>query len=136
MIIVVKIHQNGMHVDYFRKTNEFLFFCSYSGIRISIIKFDEDGNEISTNNNIKYYISGYGLFSYSILMLSTFSHYSIIYTWNDQNSFRYLLSKEFNPLVIYNTSDNSVALTIDIIDTNNTKCSEYSNGDVKCLYRN
>ena len=69
-------------------------------------------------------------------MLSTFSHYSIIYTWNDQNSFRYLLSKEFNPLVIYNTSDNSVALTIDIIDTNNTKCSEYSNGDVKCLYCN
>ena len=57
MIIVVKIHQNGMHVDYFRKTNEFLFFCSYSGIRISIIKFDEDGNEIRINNNIKYYIS-------------------------------------------------------------------------------
>ncbi len=86
--------QKGIHFDYFRKTKEFLFSCSYSGIRISIIKFDEDGNEIRINNTIKYYISVYGLFSSSIIMLSTFSQYSIIYTGNDPNSFHYLLSKE------------------------------------------
>ena len=108
----------GMHVDYFSKTKEFIFSCSNSGIKLGIMKFDENGNQIGDASipiSSNYYFTGYSLYSYSILLLSGSSQYSIIYTSTSDNAYHYLLSPDFNPSVIYNddstespTTDNSL----------------------------
>ena len=122
----------GIHVDYFAKTKEFIFSCSDSGLGLTILKFDEDGTAIDytegsiINANYKFN-SGYGLFSFSILFLSKYSQYSIIFTTttsNGENCKHYLLPEEFNPSEVYETTGESN--TDELIDKTTFTTSETS----------
>ena len=100
----------GIQIDYFEETKEFIFSCTNTGIAISIIKFDSDGNVIGDTKLIEetnYYFNRYGLFSYSIIFLSKYSQYSILYSGNTVMSYHCLFSDEFKPSHIYGTNENT-----------------------------
>jgi len=98
-----------IHVYYFEETKEFIFSCVY-GMYLSIIKFDSDGNIIGENNfienpNYKFLGTGYSVFSYSIIFLSKYSQYFIIYTINTEESYFNSLSEGFNLSNIYDINE-------------------------------
>ena len=146
----------AIHVDFYVKSKEFIFSCSDNGLGISIIKFNEEGNIIGDDNGIinqNFEFSGTKLFSYSILYLSTYSQYSIILHSDETYSKLLLLPEEFNPLNTYNIDEesyyNSESPNVESTNidesfisesinnnNNNTDCSKYENGDIKCLYCN
>ena len=100
----------GIHIDYFEETKEFIFSCTNTGIAISIIKFDSDGNVIGEKKLIEetnYYFIGTGLFSYTIIFLSKYSQYSILYSANTVKSYHCLFSEEFKPSHIYGANEDT-----------------------------
>ena len=80
----------GLHVDYFEKTKEFIASCSDSGIGLSIMKFDEKENILNTNkscieSNYWFDYTTSKLYSFSVIYLSEYSEYTILYTGNAQS---------------------------------------------------
>ena len=104
-----------MHVDYFAKTKEFIFSCSDGGLQMTIIKFDEEGKTILNNTTIKpnyNFNSGYELYTFSILFISNYSQYSIIYTTDinylgNANCKHILLPENLYTLSIYDDTEES-----------------------------
>ena len=100
---------NAIHVDYFEQTKEFIFSCSINAFSLSIMKFDSDGNVILENNFIQepnYYLpnAGYSLFSYSIIFLSKYSQYSVLYT-NTDKTYLSSFTEDFKPSHIYDLNE-------------------------------
>ena len=132
-----KDEPRSSHVDYFSKTKEFIYSCSDSGMGLTIMKFDEDGNAIDYNNtdiSPNYYFSGFGLYSYSILFLPKYSKYSLLLSSSSNYICDiYLLPENFNPSNIYDineeTKSDSLNSQTTVITTIQKEDSETNNID-------
>ena len=99
-----------LNVEFFTKTKEFIFSCAI-GIKLTILKFDENGNAINLNVtpiNTNYEFSkGNNFYCYSILFLSNNTQYSILYTTTNEYCYNEFLPETFNPSYIINTNEES-----------------------------
>ena len=101
-------HTRNMHVYFFGKTKEFIFSCAV-GNQLTIRQINEDGNPIDVNDSsisYNYKFQGYQIFSYSILFLSEYLKYSILYCASSGESKYYFLPDEFAPQKIYDDDIN------------------------------
>ena len=146
-----------IQVYFFKKTKEFIFSCNY-GTYITIRKINEDGEAVDSNDtsiDTNYPLQGYNLFSYSILFLSKYKKYSILYCDSSDLSNYYFFPANFDPVNIYEDIDNKtieykisttnlqITSTKDIITTNlkstiitsiRNSIPEYSNTETIALY--
>ena len=96
-----------VQVYFFEKTKEFIFSCVV-GKDLTIRKFNEEGKLLDSSESSigsNYQSQTNNFITYSILFLSKYSKYSILYCDSDDASKYYFLPEEFDPIKIYDDID-------------------------------